>query len=871
MAEVCLKFLCMEDLAEYFGKRFPEIHMLAVQSLPCNLALSIIPHDDVVTFFKYAATNWLWHFRYFEMGLSPILTPAKFKGGKTPDRSRQTTQADKSLFNTQSPISSIRRRLESDWAFDLTYSDFYETTPMISASVIAQVGLTLLAGITSVATASLLGPSQSPDADVTHSLDENGDSLLHWACRLQSTSSEERRMQYIGLIPHLGADVNARNYLGYTPLHVACKTRNWSMAQLLLHHGADANAEDVEGRSPLMSLMPGRGSGMVVPRDYATTADFIVLLVDAGADINAVDQHGETLLRKMLYQMGSFALQGDVSAIEIALQHGARVLHDRLHRRSTWDLLLHNVGNHVGDVWWKPTHRFIMEAALTEAETTTTAFDLLVPAAIMGETLGTSALHLACWKGDVAGVKLLIEHGATVNSSSYTFGTPLEIAAIRGHRQLIALLLVLGASPTVSSMKYGSILAAAAMNPFEARAITAYMKGAGANASSEGYEAYRAAETGNIHLLEEYISAGMPFDNAVGFWGTPLQVAAYMSHKEVFELLVRSGARCDQSSPRGSALSLWLHFNNYDGLDSIEVCNILLSHSEPDRLAQMLDEALLVVCEQGEAAYAYDVAHLLLTKGANPNASGRDGTALQLLVSGDDTVELTRLICYHGADVSTCGPLGSPLLTAAWWLHPDHAKVLLGYGANINELGVAGSALHVLLYGIPNGLANPERQFPVIPSDRNGGPCTRCWDLLKDMSPTICKLSSSVNLSSSDCTYVRMEGIEIMDVEISEADRKVGIHSFVSIAEYQRTTTFIQILIDNGADVFAPGPYGSAVALARRWEEGEVTEMILRAAKLQNPDFQEYSIPRIEPWTLQSSSTPEPDYAPRPFTLCDIW
>ena len=54
---------------------------------------------------------------------------------------------------------------------------------------------------------------------------------------------------------------------------------------------------------------------------------------------------------------------------------------------------------------------------------------------------GLTALHCAVWAGYVDCVEFLISRGADVNAKSEVYGTPLCVAAVRGHDRLVQLLL----------------------------------------------------------------------------------------------------------------------------------------------------------------------------------------------------------------------------------------------------------------------------------------------------------------------------------------------------------------------------------------------------------------------------------------------
>jgi ankyrin repeat protein len=79
-----------------------------------------------------------------------------------------------------------------------------------------------------------------------------------------------------------GAEVNAANDEGITPLHLA----TWpAMATLLLKKGADLEARSVRGETPLL-----------VVAAEAEREDVMAVLLAAGADVNAMGDDGFTAL-----------------------------------------------------------------------------------------------------------------------------------------------------------------------------------------------------------------------------------------------------------------------------------------------------------------------------------------------------------------------------------------------------------------------------------------------------------------------------------------------------------------------------------------------------------------------------------------------
>jgi hypothetical protein len=110
------------------------------------------------------------------------------------------------------------------------------------------------------------------------STDGDGNTPLHRAC-ISKPPSFTPPVAAAGFLLGKGANVNARNHHGFTPLHLASSGRSpdSDLIQRLIARGADVNARLDRG---LTSLHWAASSG----DNKATT-----LLIDHGADLNAYD------------------------------------------------------------------------------------------------------------------------------------------------------------------------------------------------------------------------------------------------------------------------------------------------------------------------------------------------------------------------------------------------------------------------------------------------------------------------------------------------------------------------------------------------------------------------------------------------------
>jgi len=81
-----------------------------------------------------------------------------------------------------------------------------------------------------------------------------------------------------------GANVNARDANGATPLHRAVRTRSAAAVRALLAGGADLRLTNMNGSTPFDLATRNTGkSGSGSPRAHAQQKEIVALLLDAGA------------------------------------------------------------------------------------------------------------------------------------------------------------------------------------------------------------------------------------------------------------------------------------------------------------------------------------------------------------------------------------------------------------------------------------------------------------------------------------------------------------------------------------------------------------------------------------------------------------
>ena len=178
---------------------------------------------------------------------------------------------------------------------------------------------------------------------------------------------------------------------GYTPLHMASRSGNVEVVQILLDAGSDIEAKDRDGRTPLHSAMLGSIDAILMKLDpvrfawpIACPDKMIRFLLKAGSDVNAED----------IYNLTPLHLASDAGNVDIV-----RILLDEVS----------NVNVNAKDIY------------------------------------GYTPLHEAVLCNNVEIARILIAEGSDIEARNDDGQTPLQIALKYGHVDIGRILLDAGA------------------------------------------------------------------------------------------------------------------------------------------------------------------------------------------------------------------------------------------------------------------------------------------------------------------------------------------------------------------------------------------------------------------------------------------
>ena len=544
----------------------------------------------------------------------------------------------------------------------------------------------------------LLNAGASP-----HIADTNGDPCLHYALNagcskeiLQTIISHgadmnatttnnvtalvkavnNRNMGAINVLLNAGADTNITNGDGDTCLHDAVTNGNKDVLQLLLNHGADVNVTNSKNETALMIAY------------FWGNIDAMNVLLSAGADPNIADANGQTCLHSVVARVSG------KEVLQLLINHDADV--NATNKSNTTALM---VACKTGNI------DAINELLNAEADTNIvdtngyTCLHAAVSATCNKEVLQTlinhgadvnaadksnvAALMLACEKGNVNAVDILLNAGADPNIPDTDGNTRLHDTVRHGYnREVLQLLLDYGANVNAIDNCNETVLMKAYWNGNTD--VINVLLNAGADPNIADFKGvpliYYAVEGGGSKdVLQAIIDHCADVNATINGNLTPFMKACRMGNADAACLLLKAGADPDFALDDGDTC---LHDAVRRGYTK-EVLGTMIDHgADVNATNRNNATALMIACKKGNM----ESINILLNAGADPNISRANcSTCLHDAVAKGCSNEVLQALINQGVDVNATNISNeTALMTACWMGNIDAINVLLNAGADPN-------------------------------------------------------------------------------------------------------------------------------------------------------------------------------------------
>jgi ankyrin repeat protein len=371
----------------------------------------------------------------------------------------------------------------------------------------ARVAATTREGVAPLQLAAINGSAAMLDrllkagADPNVPLTSRGDTAMMMAARTG-------RAEAIRVLVAAGADVNAKeSWGGTTPLMWAASEGNAEAARLLITRGADVNARShyiaaangrgFEGRTPVANRTDPKteefASGWLTPLMLAAREGDLELarvLVDAGADVDAVAGDGKTALALAIfngnYDVASYLVDSEADVNQADAQRFTPLF---------WAVDRRNMETAPNFPWMVTADPMPLIAKLLDAGANPNALVNNTPRARMRE-----------------------------GSPRIVFATALMRAAFPADLELVKLLLDWGADPTIISRDGETMLSAAAGLAF-----------------IHGYHRGKSPEE-RLEVMKLFVTLGNDVNQPDDYGITPLMAAANYGNVPMLQYLIDVGA-----------------------------------------------------------------------------------------------------------------------------------------------------------------------------------------------------------------------------------------------------------------------------------------------------------------------------------------
>jgi ankyrin repeat protein len=479
--------------------------------------------------------------------------------------------------------------------------------------------------------------------------DANGNTVLHRSVNGVDAGDIDRLASIIAS----GADVNATNGAGQTPLHIAAsKIYGWDgnkpgtneAFQMLVYMKANVNAQDNDGRTPLHVLAAA---------DTSFKQEATQLLVDSGANPNLQDHDGFT----PLHLVASSGLAFNEGMVQCLLDAGANPnIQDKRGRTPVHVFL-------SGSWPWNSASQSLQKLAKAKADFS------------IKDNEGKTPLHYLAALGSqkplffIHGIDgIFVEKKVDFQARDNKGNTPLDIAAKSGTHDVFDWLVKQGASLDTTNN-----------NGETARLVMAHAKDSSPHFGPAAAEIdiFQAASQGNVDAAARLLKADSRLVNQTNqFQQTPLRVAVTRRQTNMVNFLETSGAKWDE----GSAVLA----------GRTDVLQVILKQNPSAIDARVLGKPLIHI-----AAANGDVSTAKMLIAANCDLQARDTRGLSALGYAliKDRKDMQELLLQHGAKENSFDAVyANDLKTVKELLAKDASRVSSSERDRAAQINVAAAA-----------------------------------------------------------------------------------------------------------------------------------------------------------------------------------
>lgn len=519
-------------------------------------------------------------------------------------------------------------------------------------------------------------------------------SPLHVASAFGRDSNVEYLAQEVGL------SVNDEDGSARRPLHLAAQQGHKNSTEILLRLGAEKKFKDWCGHAPLhyairynhlnvvqvladQTVNYRESSDGFSPLHIASDfghAEIVEYLLDEGAEINDKAYTGATPLYFA-------ALNGHLETVRILISKGANINAKGLYSGNT------PINNAAEE-----GHEDVVELILTHNASVN----------IGNRTLNQTPIQVASFYGHKGIVQLLIKHKADVNAVRYDGLTCLMGAALNGHKDIVDLLILNGAKLDLCTFDGSTALHLSARRGHNGVVKSLLEAKVDMDLTNEGdlTALHEAARSGNLEVVKMLTATGCNVDaRALGGF-TPLHITAIKRHVHISEALLSAGASVDPITEGDFSTPLNESVRKANNEDTIRL--LLANGANVESECKSGFTPLLTACFFGRCG----AVKILIENKANIDCVDENGyspvhfavagnhkTVVEVLLNNGASIqndakhsilcravrnnnkEMVELLLASGADINVKG--GSPLLTACSDGHRSAVEVLLKH-KNIN-------------------------------------------------------------------------------------------------------------------------------------------------------------------------------------------